>query len=182
MKNIVLRIIAVGALVFAGATLCKHLPQRESTEAPAPPPESPFSERVAAVVLVEANTENFSIGINIAGIVAQVCVSAGQRVSAGDVLFEIDNRHLRADETNARGEPRRDADSSRSIPAERTRLLGATSSPGPARLFFGEPSAAIMTTLPWLLIPGFLVPLLFAVHIGIHVRLTANAPRSSEGK
>ena len=56
-------------------------------------------------------------------------------------------------------------------------FLGATSPPGPVRLFFGEPSAAIMTTLPWLLIPGFLVPLLFAVHIGIHVRLTANVPR-----
>ncbi len=49
--------------------------------------------------------------------------------------------------------------------------LGATSSPGPARLIFAEPSSAIMTTLPWLLIPGFLVPLLFAVHIGIFVRL-----------
>src|SRR5262245_6080997 len=49
-------------------------------------------------------------------------------------------------------------------------FLGATSSPGPARLFFGEPSAAIMSTLPWLLIPGFLVPLLFAVHIGIFLR------------
>ena len=49
--------------------------------------------------------------------------------------------------------------------------LGATSSPGPARLIFAEPSSAIMTTLPWLLIPGFLVPLLFAVHIGIFIRL-----------
>jgi len=28
-----------------------------------------------------------------------------------------------------------------------------------------------MTTLPWLLIPGFLVPLLVAVHIGIFARL-----------
>ncbi len=42
---------------------------------------------------------------------------------------------------------------------------------GPQRLIFTEPSSAIMTTLPWLLIPGFLVPLLFAVHIGIFVRL-----------
>jgi hypothetical protein len=50
-------------------------------------------------------------------------------------------------------------------------FLGATSSPGPVRLFFGEPSAAIMTTLPWLLIPGFLVPLLFSIHIGIFARL-----------
>jgi len=49
--------------------------------------------------------------------------------------------------------------------------LGVTSSPGPARLIFAEPSSAIMTTLPWLLIPGFLVPLLFTVHIGIFVRL-----------
>jgi len=49
--------------------------------------------------------------------------------------------------------------------------LGVTSSPGPLRLIFAEPSAAIMTTLPWLLIPGFLVPLLFAVHIGIFIRL-----------
>lgn len=49
--------------------------------------------------------------------------------------------------------------------------LGVTSSPGPARLIFAEPSSAIMTTLPWLLIPGFLVPLLITVHIGIFVRL-----------
>jgi len=28
-----------------------------------------------------------------------------------------------------------------------------------------------MTTLPWLLIPGFLVPLLMSVHIAIFIRL-----------
>ena len=49
--------------------------------------------------------------------------------------------------------------------------LGVISSPGPQRLIFAEPSSAIMTTLPWLLIPGFLVPLLFAVHIAIFIRL-----------
>jgi HlyD family secretion protein len=76
MKNIVLPIFAVGALVFAGATLVEHLPQRESTEAPAPPPESPFSERVAAVGLVEANTENVAVGTHIAGIVASARASA----------------------------------------------------------------------------------------------------------
>jgi hypothetical protein len=49
--------------------------------------------------------------------------------------------------------------------------LGVISSPGPQRLIFAESSSAIMATLPWLLIPGFLVPLLFAVHIGIFIRL-----------
>jgi len=51
--------------------------------------------------------------------------------------------------------------------------LGVTSSPGPQRLIFAEPSSAMMTTLPWLLIPGFLVPLLFTVHIGIFIRLVS---------
>ncbi len=49
--------------------------------------------------------------------------------------------------------------------------LGATSSPGPLRLIFAEPSSAIMTTLPWLLIPGFIVPLLMAAHIAIFIRM-----------
>src|SRR5437773_6856534 len=49
--------------------------------------------------------------------------------------------------------------------------LGVMSSPGPARLILSEPSSAIMTTLPWLLIPGFLVPVLMSIHIAIFVRL-----------
>ncbi len=61
--------------------------------------------------------------------------------------------------------------------------LGVISSPGPARLIFAEPSSAIMTTLPWLLIPGFLVPLLVAVHIAIFIRLlerNASRPLTSD--
>ena len=55
--------------------------------------------------------------------------------------------------------------------------LGATSSPGPIRLIFAEPSSAIMTTLPWLLVPGFLVPLLVTTHLGIFVRLARTKER-----
>jgi hypothetical protein len=43
-----------------------------------------------------------------------------------------------------------------------------------------EPSTAIITTLPWLLIPGFMVPLLFAVHIAIFARLAASASKRNE--
>lgn len=49
--------------------------------------------------------------------------------------------------------------------------LGAVSSPGPLRLIFTEPGSAIMTTLPWLLIPGFLVPLLASTHLAVFYRL-----------
>jgi len=49
--------------------------------------------------------------------------------------------------------------------------LGVMSSPGQLRMIFGDVSSAIMPTLPWLLIPGFVVPLLFATHLAIFYRL-----------
>ena len=49
--------------------------------------------------------------------------------------------------------------------------LGVLSSPGPLRRIFAEPGAGLMTSLPWLLIPGFLVPLLITVHLAIFYRL-----------
>jgi hypothetical protein len=53
--------------------------------------------------------------------------------------------------------------------------LGVLSSPGPLRRIFAEPGAGLMTSLPWLLIPGFLVPLLVTVHLAIFYRLYARA-------
>lgn len=54
--------------------------------------------------------------------------------------------------------------------------LGAVSAPGPTQLIFAEPGTTIMTTLPWLLIPGFLVPLLASIHLAIYYRLINSAP------
>lgn len=54
--------------------------------------------------------------------------------------------------------------------------LGVTSSPGPLRVFIGDPSSAIMSELPWLLVPGFLVPLLAFSHVVLFARL-AGSPR-----
>ena len=51
--------------------------------------------------------------------------------------------------------------------------LGALSAPGPLNAFAGPPTSAIMTSLPWLLIPGFLVPSLFFIHVVIFYRLLA---------
>lgn len=51
--------------------------------------------------------------------------------------------------------------------------LGALSAPGPLNAFAGPPTSAIMTSLPWLMIPGFLVPSLFFTHLVIFYRLLA---------
>jgi hypothetical protein len=54
--------------------------------------------------------------------------------------------------------------------------LGITSSPGsPLRIFYAEPGAGIMSGLPWLLIPGFLVPLYALTHLAVFARLRSAA-------
>jgi hypothetical protein len=62
--------------------------------------------------------------------------------------------------------------------------LGVTSADGPLHLIHESPGSNIMTTLPWILIPGFLVPLLSCSHLAIFFKLRARAwgaPISSEG-
>jgi hypothetical protein len=53
--------------------------------------------------------------------------------------------------------------------------LGATSTPGPLRLLMEPPGSGIMTTLPWIIIPCFLVPSFEAIHVAIFYRLSRNA-------
>ncbi len=57
--------------------------------------------------------------------------------------------------------------------------LGATSSPGPIQIFTGPPDSALMTTLPWILIPCFLVPSYLALHVAIFYRLSRASPAST---
>jgi len=57
--------------------------------------------------------------------------------------------------------------------------LGALSAPGPLNALAGPPTSAIMTSLPWLLIPGFLVPSLFFIHLVIFYRLFAKTEGAS---
>lgn len=49
--------------------------------------------------------------------------------------------------------------------------LGVASSPGVLRLIVESVDSSVMTTLPWLLIPGFLVPLLASTHLAIFWKL-----------
>jgi hypothetical protein len=60
-------------------------------------------------------------------------------------------------------------------------VLGITSAEGsPVRVFFAEPSTAIMSSLPWVLIPAFLVPLLMAIQLAVFHRLASTGPQACE--
>jgi multidrug efflux pump subunit AcrA (membrane-fusion protein) len=90
---------ALGVLAAAWATysIARTTPRRQATDPPTAPPASEYADTVAGVGLVEASTENISIGTPLPGVVARVFVVAGQPVRRDDPLFELDLRQLRAD-------------------------------------------------------------------------------------
>jgi HlyD family secretion protein len=57
---------------------------------------TPFSSYVFGPGIVEASTENISIGAPVSGIVTAIYVKWGDRVKTGDPLFKVDPRDLEA--------------------------------------------------------------------------------------
>lgn len=89
--------LALASVVFALVNVLKAQQSPPPPKPPIEPSQSPFSKTVAGAGIVEPRSENISIGAPIPGVVAQVLVQSGQRVRAGDPLFRIDDRPLRAD-------------------------------------------------------------------------------------
>ncbi len=88
---------AVGLLAFAVV----HVVTAQKPEEPAKllltPPRNPFPDTVAGSGIVEAETENISIGTPVAGVVVEVYAKVGQKVSPGTQLFRLDDRALKAE-------------------------------------------------------------------------------------
>lgn len=97
MKKTILPIIALAALSFGIISVVQSQPKHEPSLPSSPPPASPYAHAVAAEGLVESSSENISIGTPLSDVVTEVAVSVGQTVKAGDPLFKLDDRQLRAD-------------------------------------------------------------------------------------
>jgi HlyD family secretion protein len=69
-----------------------------------PPAPKPYAQSVSATGILEALSENVAIGVPQPGLVTDVKVKVNNTVKAGDVLFHLDDRDLRAQEisTHAR--------------------------------------------------------------------------------
>ena len=96
LRKIGLPLMAVFMLAFAvyHVVLAQQKPPKiESASLPA---GSPFgrSGGVAGAGLIEAQTENISVGTNLPGIVTEVLVKVWQEVNVGDPLFRLDDRVL----------------------------------------------------------------------------------------
>jgi HlyD family secretion protein len=78
-----------------------HVVRAQQTPPPLEPPvmpsRSPFGKGVAGAGLVEAQTENISVGTNLPGVVTDVYAKVGQKVRKGEKLFKLDDRALKAE-------------------------------------------------------------------------------------
>ncbi len=96
-RKFILPVLAIAGVVFAVFEITRG----DKAPPPAPPfadaAQTPYQTSVAGSGLVEASTENISIGTQIAGIVSKIFVQIGGNVKAGDPLFMIDDRALRAE-------------------------------------------------------------------------------------
>jgi multidrug resistance efflux pump len=99
LGKFLLPVLAVGFLVFAILHVVRASQTPPDQLPPADPARTPFGNTVAGAGLVEAQTENINIGSALAGVVLEVYVpteKVGQEVKAGDPLFRVDDRHLKA--------------------------------------------------------------------------------------
>lgn len=78
--------------VVAGS---KPVPVAEPVAAPA---QAPFETFIAGAGLVEAKSQNIAVGTPLPGVVKRVLVRVRDRVTAGQELFELDDRELLAEE------------------------------------------------------------------------------------
>ncbi len=89
----ILAVFGIGFAVLTVVNGSKTIPPAPPVVEPSAPP---FKSSVAGAGIVEANTENIAIGTLIPGVIAQIYVSVGSKVRAGDPLFKLDGRDLRA--------------------------------------------------------------------------------------
>jgi multidrug resistance efflux pump len=97
LRGWLLPLLAVAALSFAIFNVLRAQQTPPPVKPPITPAETPFSNTLAGAGLVEAQTENISIGTPLSGIVVDVFVKVGQKVNAGAPLFRLDDRQLKAD-------------------------------------------------------------------------------------
>src|SRR5688572_520530 len=103
MRRFSVRIVLALLAVAMGGLGSYHFTADSQSAPPSAPAEvparSPYEHSIAASAVVEDRTENIAIGTALEGLVLEVFVPSdrvGARVTAGQPLFRVDDRHLKA--------------------------------------------------------------------------------------
>jgi HlyD family secretion protein len=99
-SRIILPILAVIAIIITAFIVLGSQPDRSVKAATKTPVKASTMlggrAAVAGAGVIEPSSEVISIGSHVSGVVSEVYVTAGQQVSAGQPLFAIDSRQVRA--------------------------------------------------------------------------------------
>ena len=95
-RKIFLPVLALVGVAFAIYTVKAGNKPVPVSKPVAEPALAPFRSYVAGSGLIEAATENIAVGTHVAGVVTAVHAKVGDTVRAGDPLFQIDDRELKA--------------------------------------------------------------------------------------
>ncbi len=96
IRTLLIPLLAVAGVAFGIATVIRGSKPPPVALPVVEPARAPFESFVAGSGLIEASTQNIDIGTPVAGTVAAVPATVGDTVTAGDVLFELDARDLKA--------------------------------------------------------------------------------------
>jgi len=91
--------LAVVLLFFSIFHVVRAQQKPPRLEPPVAPARNPYGVTVAGAGIVEASTENIAVGSALPGVVVEVLVSVddvGKKVKAGEALFRVDDRQLKA--------------------------------------------------------------------------------------
>jgi multidrug resistance efflux pump len=97
LTQYLLPLVAMAMLGFALWYVAKTRPVTRNPPPPIMPARSPYAATLAAAGIVEAQTENISVGSATPGVVVQVFVKVGDEVKAGQPLFRLDDRQLQGE-------------------------------------------------------------------------------------
>ncbi len=96
IRKYFLALLAVVGFSFAAYTVIAQGQPTPVSKPIAEPSKAPFDGYVAGSGIVEASSRNIAVGSHLSGVVEHVFVEAGDEVKAGDPLFKLDERDLKA--------------------------------------------------------------------------------------
>lgn len=99
LYKVLLPIVALVALGFAFRHVVVADQEPPKLPPPVEPARSPYANSVAGAGVVEPLTENIAVGSPLPGVVVEMFVRVGDEVAAGQKLFRLDDRQLRAERT-----------------------------------------------------------------------------------
>lgn len=97
IRNKILPALAILGFILAVSSALSARKAPPVAQPVAQPAAAPFETYIGGAGIVEASSNNISLGASVAGIVSKVFVQAGDKVGAGQPLFQIDERETLAE-------------------------------------------------------------------------------------